>query len=124
MWIASGKRSSKKMLSDPQKRMLNQVWGRAYKDSRLFKQTRIAITQTEIGKILAVWVAGGIEKNGVLCEAGGVAIVPVDPTKVLSASNSAIVATSTRSVLMKRWKHLGKAEYCKLLEGSNELEEL
>jgi hypothetical protein len=102
MWIASGKRSSKKMLSEPQKRALNQVWGRAYKDSRLFKQTRIAITQAEIGKILAVWVAGGIEKNGVLYEAGGVALVPADPTKVLSASNSAIVATSTRSVLMKQ----------------------
>jgi hypothetical protein len=123
MWIASGKRSSKKMLSDPQKRALNQVWGRAYKDSRLFKQTRIAITQAAIGKILAVWVAGGIEKNGGLYEAGGVAIVPADPTKVLSASNSAIVASSTRSVLMKQWKRFGKTEYCKLLLERNALEE-
>ena len=123
MWIASGKRSSKKMLSDPQKRALNQVWGRAYKDSRLFKQTRISITQAEIGKILAVWVAGGIEKNGGLYEAGGVAIVPADPTKVLSASNSAIVASSTRSVLMKQWKRFGKTEYCKLLLERNALEE-
>jgi len=66
LWIASGKRSAKKMLSAPQKRALNQVWLRAYKDSRLFKQARIAITQAETGKILAVWVAGGIKKTGVL----------------------------------------------------------
>jgi hypothetical protein len=123
MWIASGKASSKKMLKDPHKRALNQVWARAYKDSRLFKQTRIALTQAEIAKILAGVVADGIEKTSVLSEAGGIAIVPADPNKVLSASNSALVATSTRSVLMKQWKHFGKEEYCKILQGSNASEE-
>ena len=102
MWIASGKASSKKMLKVPHKRALNQVWARAYKDSRLFKQTRIALTQAEIAKILAVVVADGKEKAGAAYEAGGIAVVPVDPNKVLSASNSALVATSTRSVLMKQ----------------------
>ena len=123
MWIASGKNSSKKMLSDPQKRVLNQVWARAYKDSRLFKQTRIAITQTEIAKILAGGGVGGIEKTGVLYAAGVVAIVPADPTKVLSVSNLALVAPSTRRVLMKQWKGFGKEGYCKLLTGSNASEE-
>jgi len=111
------------MLSDPNKRALNQVWARAYKDSRLFKQTRIAITQTEIAKILSGGVVGGIEKTGVLYAAGGVAIVPVDPTKVLSVSNLALVLTSTRSPLMKQWKKMGKEGYCKLLTGSNASEE-
>jgi hypothetical protein len=124
MWIASGKNSSKKMLSDPQKRALNQVWARAYKDSRLFKQTRIAITQTEIAKVLSGGVVGGIEKTGVLYAAGGVAIVPADPTKVLSVSNLALVAPSTRRVLMKHWKGFGKEGYCKLLPGSNASEEV
>ena len=123
MWIASGKRSSQKMLKKPRKRALNQVWARAYKDSRLFKQARIAITQAEIAKILAGVVADGIEKTSVMSEAGGIAIVPADPNKVLSASNSALVTTSTRSVLMKQWKRFGKAEYCKLLMERNALEE-
>jgi hypothetical protein len=123
MWIASGKNSSKKMLSDPQKRALNQVWARAYKDSRFFKQTRIAITQTEIAKILAAGVLSGIEKTGVLYAAGGVAIVPADPTKVLSVSNLALVTPSTRRVLMKQWKSSGEEGYCKLLPGSNASEE-
>jgi hypothetical protein len=114
MWIASGKHSSKKMLSDPQKRALNQIWTRAYKDSRLFAQKRIAITQAEIGKLLAV---------GVLYKAGGVAIVPADPTKVLSQTNSAVVATSTRILLMTQWKRFGEVEYCKLLRESNGSEE-
>jgi hypothetical protein len=119
MWVATGKRSSKKMLEDPQKRVLTQVWSRAYKDCKVFKQTRIAFTQAEIGKLLAFVVAGGIEKIGVLSEVGGIAVVPVDPTKLLSASNSALVATSTRSVLMKQWTRFGKEEYCKLLQDSN-----
>ena len=104
LYIASGKNSSKKMLSDPKKRALNQIWSRAFKDSKFFQQTRIAITQTEISKILAVGVAGGTEKTGDLYEAGGVAIVPMDPRKVLSVSNLALVATSARIVLMKQWQ--------------------
>jgi hypothetical protein len=123
MWLAIGKRSSKKMLEDPQKRVLKQVWSRAYKDCKVFKQTRIAITQAEIGKLLAVVVAGGIEKTGVLSEVGGIAVVSLDPTKLLSASNSALVATSTRSALMKKWKSFGKEDFCKILRGSNGSEE-
>ena len=102
---------------------MNQVWARAYTDSGFFKQARIAITQTEIGKILAVGVAGGIKKTGVLYEVGGVAIVPVDPTKVLSVSNLALVATSMRIVLMKQWKSFGKEGCCKLVPGSNASQE-
>jgi hypothetical protein len=123
MWLASGKISSKKMLEDPRKRALNQVWSRAYKDCKFFKQTRVAITQAEIGKLLAVVVAGGIAKTWVLSEVGRIAVVPMDPTKLLSASNSALVATSTRSVLMKQWKRFGKEEYCKALQESSASEE-
>jgi hypothetical protein len=120
MWIASGKRSSEKMLSDPQKRVLNQVWGRAYKDCRLFNQTRIAVKQDDIGKLIMGSMAGGMEKTVVL---GGIAVVPVDPTKVLSMSNAALVSTSTRSLLMKQWKRFGEVEYCKMLRVSNGSEE-
>jgi len=120
MWNAIGKHSSKKCMSDPRKRALHQVWGRAYTDARFFEQPRIAITQAEINEILTCSVADGIDKDGV----EGVAIVPADPTKTLSASNSAIVTTSTRRVLMKQWKKLGTAGYCKLLHGSNASGEL
>ena len=64
-----------------------------------------------------------MEKTGVLYAGGSVAIVPADPTKVLSVSNSALVATSTPGALMKHWKKLGKERYCKLLTGSNASEE-
>jgi hypothetical protein len=111
------------MLKKPQKRSLTKMWARAYKDCRVFKQTRIGITQAEIQKLLTVGVGSGIEKAGALLEAGGVAIVPVDPTKVLSVSNSALVSTNTRSVLMKQWKRSGEDEYCKTLQGSEASEE-
>jgi hypothetical protein len=121
MWRASGQRSAKKMLKNPQKRVLNQLWGRAYKDCRFFNQTLIAVKQGDIGKLLmGSGVAGGIEKTVAL---GGIAVVPVDPTKVLCMSNIALVSTSTRCLLMKQWKRFGEVEYCKLLRESNGVEE-
>ena len=115
---ANGKRYTKKMLSNPQKHALNKVWARCYKDCRLFKQTGVGIKQAEIDKLLEVGVATEIGKNVVLYEnlARGIAVVPVDPTKLLCISNAALVTPNTRKLLVKRWKRFGKEEYCRLLE--------
>jgi hypothetical protein len=115
---ASGKRYTKKMLSNPQKHALNKVWARCYKDCRLFKQTGVGIKQAEIDKLLEVSVATETEKNVVLYEnlARAIAVVPVDPTKLLCISNAALVTPYTRKLLVKRWKRSGKQEYCRLLE--------
>jgi hypothetical protein len=115
---ASAKRSTKKMLSNPQKRALNKVWARCYKDCSLFEQTRIGIKQAEIDELIKVGVVDEIEKNGVLYEnlAKGIAVVPIDPTNILNISNAVLVSPNTRKLLMKRWKRLGKEEYCKLLK--------
>ena len=114
----NGKRHTKKMLSNPKKHALNKVWARCYKDCRLFGQTRIGIKQAEIDQLLKVGVANELEKNVVLYEnlARGFAVVPVEPTKVLCISNAALVTPNTRKLLVKRWKRLGKEEYCKLLK--------
>jgi hypothetical protein len=115
---ASGKRSTKKMLSNPQKHALNKVWARCYKDCRLFGQTRIGIKQAEIDQLLKDGVADDIQKNVFLYEnlARGFAVVPVDPTKVLCISNAVLVTPNTRKLLVKRFKRLGKEEYCRLLK--------
>jgi hypothetical protein len=115
---ASAKRSTKKMLSNPQKRALNKVWARCYKDCSLFEQTRIGIKQAEIDELIKVGVVDEIGQNGVLYEnlAKGIAVVPVDPTKLLCISNAALVSPSTRKLLVKRWKRFGQEEYSKLLE--------
>jgi len=44
-----------------------------------------------------------------------VAVIPIDPSKVLCVSNAVLVATSTRKLLLKQWKRLGKEAYSKLL---------
>jgi len=124
MWKASGKHPSKKWMSDPRQRALHQIWGRAYTDARFFEQPRIAITQAEISEILTCSVADGIDKDGVMYRAEGVAIVPADPTKTLSVSNSAVVTTITRRVLMKQWKKTGKEMYCKILQGCHASKQL
>jgi hypothetical protein len=92
------------MLSNPQKHMLSQLWGKAYKDRRAFHQTMIAIKHEDIVKLLS-----GHETHV------GIALVPTDPTKILDPSNMEIVSTSTRIELMKVWKILGGVEYCTLL---------
>jgi hypothetical protein len=115
---ASAKRSTRKMFSNPQKRALHKVWARCYKDCSLFQQTGIGIKQSEIDQLLKVGVADEIEKNVGLYEklARVIAVVPVDPTKLLCISNAALVSPSTRKLLVKRWKRFGKEEYSKLLE--------
>jgi hypothetical protein len=115
---ASCKNSAQKMLQNPQKRALSKVWGRAYKDCRRFEQKGIGITQAEIDKLLTVSGADEIGDNFALYEtlARGVAVVPVNPTKILCTSNAALVGISTRKLLLKQWRLFGKAEYCKLLK--------
>jgi hypothetical protein len=108
MWTSSGQRSTKKMRANPEKMLLTKVWARAYKDRGVFKQTRIAITQTEIGDLL--------RELDVTLSHGEIALVPTDPTVILSVSNSALVSINTRNALMKKWKNSGKDEYCKLLQ--------
>ena len=44
-----------------------------------------------------------------------VAVIPIDPSKVLFMSNVAVVATSTRKLRRKQLKRLGKDAYSKLL---------
>ena len=116
---ASGKRSTQKMLSNPQKRALHKVWARCYKDCRLFQQKGIGIKQGEIHQLVKVRVADEIENNNVGFYANlarGIAVVPVDPTKLLCISNAALVSPSTRKLLVKRWKRFGQEDYSKLLE--------
>jgi hypothetical protein len=114
---ASCKRSTQKMLQNPQKRALSKVWARAYKDRRRFEQKSIGITQAEIDKILTIGVTDELRENLALYEnlAKGAAVVPVDPTKLLCVSNAVLVATSTRKLLLKRLKRSGNQDYCTLL---------
>jgi hypothetical protein len=117
----SCKRSTQKMLQNPQKRALRKVWARAYKDCRRFGQPRIGITQTEIDQLLTVGVVDEIRENVILYEnlAKRVTVVPVDPTKILCMSNATLAATNTRTLLLKQWKLLGKEGYCKTtMEGA------
>lgn len=118
MWKAIGQNSKAKMLKNPRKRALNKVWGRAYEDSRQFKHARIDIKQGDIDRLLTASVAEEVEENGSLDQklANEMAVVPVDPTKVLCKSNSVIVANRTRRLLIKQWKKFGKEKYCQLLK--------
>ena len=117
MWQAIGQHSKAKMSKDPRKRALNLMWGRAYDDSRKFKHARIELKQADIDRLLTADVAEEVEENVAIYQklANELAVVPVDPTKVLCKLNSTIVASRTRRLLIKQWKLFGKEEYCKSL---------
>jgi hypothetical protein len=123
MWKAIGQYSKAKMLKDPRKRALNLVWGRAYEDSRKFKHARIELKQADIDRLLTASVAEEVGENVSLYQklANEMAVVPVDPTKVLCKLNSAIVAARTRRILIKQWKLFGKDKYCNLLQKEQSL---
>jgi hypothetical protein len=106
MWEASGRPARKKMLSNPKKRMLHHLWNKAYRDRYAFNQTKVAIKHEDIVKIL-----NGHETHV------GIAVVPIDPTKIMDPSNMEIVSSETRIQLMKVWKSLGEVEYCTMLHG-------
>jgi hypothetical protein len=114
---AGCKRATEKMLENPKKRALNKVWARAYKDRERFQQKRIGIKQAGIDRLLTAGVADEVGENIALYTRLGkrVAVVPADPSKILRASNAVLVTTSTRTLLLKRWKLLGKGAYCESL---------
>ena len=120
MWTTSGKRSKAKRLSDPRKHALSKMWGRCYDDSKQFKQKRIDIKQDEIDELLKQfeYVQDEIDDEGSPYEVipHEIAIVPVEPTKMLSKSNAALVEATTRKALMRQLKNMGTEGYCRLLQ--------
>lgn len=102
------------MLRDPKKRALSEILARAFKDRRRFQQTRLCIKQADIDHLSFIGVADELGQNVALYTnlAKRVAVVPINPAKVLCSSN----AIGTWKILLKQLKLLGKDAYCKSLQ--------
>jgi hypothetical protein len=114
---AGCKRSTQKMLRNPQKGALSKIWAMAYKDRKQFQQTRVGIKQDDIDNLLIAGVADEMRENTALYTelAKRVAVVPVNPSKILCVSNAILVTTGTRKLILKQLKLLGTNAYCKSL---------
>ena len=58
IWEKIGKAAKARLRSDPLKRELARLWSLCYNDRGLFCQTRVAITQTDIARLLVISETG------------------------------------------------------------------
>ena len=109
-------------------RHVYRLWRRCWEDAKLsFGQKGITLLQKHIAQMLQDWKDGNqnvksaanldrssdyVLKNFSDCAA----VVPVDPEKVLSPSNAAVVDMSSRTALLRACKSGGKKRYVQALE--------
>ena len=107
-------------MKDQNKRRLWLLWRRCRNDAKnVFKQSRVGLVQGEINALLneldtkdfSATVCG--DRNEVLDR---VAIVPADPTKMLSTENLLIVLQTDRKNLIRVCRKQGMASYVLMLD--------
>jgi hypothetical protein len=119
------------MLSDPKTRILSRLWNKAYDDAARWRACRtlqageaqpkehanVAITQREIGHLLLCtstdFSVTGMLSDNPLRIARHIAIVPVNPTEVLSLANAALVSDTLKRQLFRAFKLGGLEGYTK-----------
>jgi hypothetical protein len=130
MWENTGKKAKAKMMADTNTRILFRLWGKAYDDSIRFSRAcrtiedgesqpkdhaKVSITKREIEQLLCTatdYSAKGMYDNPMRI-AKQIAVVPVNPTEVLSLSNAALVSNTVKRQLFRAWKMGGLEAYTK-----------
>ena len=139
MWANAGRKAKAKRMADINKRILFRLWGKAYDDSKRFScawrpvqdgeaqsnnLADISITQREIEQFLIAatnYSSKDVYANP-MAFARRIAVVPINPTKVLSLSNAALVTNVFKRQLFQVWKLNGLHGYTSVFskaEGSN-----
>jgi hypothetical protein len=90
--------------ADDKRRLLNQLWGRCWRDCRALGHTRIQLEQREIAAIVE---DRGIDNTS--------AIVPADASKVLSRENFVVVVNEARRDLICAHRLGGESLYLSTL---------
>jgi len=130
MWANTGKKAKAKMMADTNTRILFRLWGKAYDDSKRFSRAwktlydcetqpkdhaNVSITQREIEQLLCTatdYSVKGMYNNPTRI-ARQIAVVPVNPTEILSLSNAALVPNTVKRQLFRAWKLGGLEGYTK-----------
>jgi len=130
MYATTGKKSKAKRMADTSKIIMFRLWGKAYDDCKRFNRAwrtlddidaqpknhaHISITQREIEQLLCRatdYSVKGMYDNPMRI-ARQIAVVPVNPTEVLSLSNAALVPNTVKRQLFRAWKTGGLEGYTK-----------
>ena len=109
IWEKIGKAAKARLRSDPLKRELARLWSLCYNDRGLFCQTRVAITQTDIARLLVNMAQPASSctttkelsaQYVVPSERRNLAVVPIRPQELLSKTNAVLVQQEDRGRLL------------------------
>ena len=128
LWQRCTRPCKERRLGETNHRHVCRLWRRCWEDAKLsFGQRRVTLLQKHIAQMLQDWKDGNqnvksaakldrscahVLQNLSDCAA----IVPVDPEKVLSPANAAVVDMPGRTVLLRACKSGGNQGYVQALE--------
>jgi len=145
-WERFGKSAKAKHMANAENKLLNTLWLKAYSDSKLFKPVgadapttpessnpvaRVNITHKQINKLIQCMVDTFRFKSN-LCSmykdllelAKHTALVPIEPTEVVSFENAALVPSSVKRQLLKAFRQDGAHGYRRALRVAEAQEKL
>ena len=93
LWERIGKKAKKKLLMKPCKRLLARLWMQSYKDRRVFGHSRIALRQADIDTMIDA---------AEITQAGQLAVIPINPSQILSVGNAVLASKQARRELIAR----------------------
>ena len=106
-WLRNKKPSMDRARADPRKKLLRALWRRSWSDAKLaFGHPRIALKMGEI--------AQAFEKHEWPQESA-IALVPANPTQLLSLNNLVVVESNARRQLLRAYRQGGETEYVSAL---------
>jgi hypothetical protein len=108
VWQCITKPSKLKGMHDARKKRLWMLWKRCWTDAKtVFKQSRVMIVQSDIDALLED-LELGVDGNDLL---DNIAILPVDPTRLLCTDNARIVDKPARRQLVQACREGGAERY-------------
>jgi hypothetical protein len=111
-WLRNKKPSMDRALADPRKKLLRVLWRRCWVDAKkAFGHTRIALLQRDIAKALS-----GFDFGEERSHESAIALVPANPTQLLSHNNLVVVENNARRHLLRAYLQGGETEYVSALE--------
>ena len=133
VWLRVKRPSKERVRADPHRKLLSVLWKRCWNDAKTaFGHPHIALVQRDIAKVLAgvdlsdfgkeanseTGVNNETEMNnatGMNIETVAIALLPVNPTQLLSRENHVVVENGARRELLRVYRKGGAEKYVEAL---------
>ena len=111
-WLRNKKPAMERARADPHKHLLRVLWRRSWTDAKhVFGHPRIALKMREITQAFEKHEFG---EEGP--QESAIALVPANPTQLLSHGNLVVVENNARRQLLRAYRQGGETEYASALE--------